>query len=253
MRPKVSILLPHFQTPNLTLLCLRLLRHRTKGVDHEIIVIDNGSEDGSGRLLDQVPGVRVLRRELEPAERPALAHGRALNVGLRNARADLIAVMHTDTMVLRDDWLGFLVECLDSNGSSFDAVGSWKMETPTPWRRWLKSIESRARHWLREPPPVKRYLRSHCAMYRREAIECRPLMFEPSPDCSAGEELHREMETLGKRPLFLPPELLGRYIRHLNHATMALNEGLGRNDRYMPRTRARAVRRIEAFLANEAM
>jgi GT2 family glycosyltransferase len=65
----------------------------------EIIVVDNGSSDGSAAYLrDHHPGVRVL----ELATNTGFAH--AANVGLDAARGELVALINTD-VVLAPDWL----------------------------------------------------------------------------------------------------------------------------------------------------
>lgn len=242
--PEVSILVPHFQTPDLTRLCLHLLRQST-GPECETLVIDNGSRDESREILSRLPGIRLLRRDVGVNEWPARSHGLALNFGVRHARADLVIVMHTDTMVLRPDWVAFLRDRLEQGGPHCGAVGSWKMEHRAGWQRLGKWLE---RWWRgKVQPPAGHYIRSHCALFRRRAIECRPAMFEPTLGHGAGEELHEAMQAVGQRCKFVPPSLLERYVRHLNHATMALNRQLGQEDRYMPRTRRRALRRIERF------
>lgn len=247
MTPKVSILVPHYQTPTLTRLCLRLLRMKTRRRDYEIIVIDNGSRDDSGDSLRKIGWVKLLRREVMPGERPARSHGLALNMGVNHASADRIVIMHTDTMVLREDWLDYLLDTMHSHGPSCGIVGSWKMESPRPWQRFGKWLEETCRGWKAPRPRPARYARSHCALYRRAAIACRPEMFDPSEGRAAGEELHAAAEAGGFHGCLLPPEELCRYVRHLNHATMALNTHFGETDRYMPRTRARAMRRIHEF------
>lgn len=247
MRPKVSILLPHFQTPKLTLLCLRLLRLKTRGQDYETIVIDNGSTDGSGEALRRIRWIRMLRREAPAGERPARSHGLALNLGVAHAEAPYVLTMHTDTMVLRPDWLDYLVSTLESHGPNCATVGSWKMESQGKLQRMGKWLEEACRQLRGRFQPQKRYIRSHCALYRKEAVLCRPGMFDPTDSRSAGEELHDAIEQAGLECHFLPPHVLCNYVRHLNHATMALNREFGKTDPYMPRTRARAIRRIEGF------
>lgn len=248
MRPLVSILVPHFQTRDLSRLCLRLLAERTPRRDVETIVIDNGSRDGSGVDLGQFPGVRVIRREIPPAERPALSHGLALNLGVDHANAPFILTMHTDTMVLRSDWLDFLLASMNGEGPTIGAVGSWKLEQGGALSQAFRSIRRGADALFRRPEP-KRYLRSHCALFRREAIETRPDRFAPSAEAfSAGEELCQGLAAAGFVAKFLPPGQLAEYIAHLNHATMALNPHFGEGNPNMSRTRARALRRIRRFL-----
>jgi glycosyltransferase involved in cell wall biosynthesis len=247
MLPEVSILLPHFQTPELTMLCLRLLRRRTRNRNYEVIVIDNGSSDGSGAALGRLEWIRLIRRERTPDERPTCSHGLALNLGVAHARSPLVLIMHTDTMVLRDDWLDFLVSEMESAGPRCGIVGSWKIEARPAWRRIAKTLEDAWRRWRGKPNEQQRYIRSHCALYRQAAIRLRREMFQPSAGRSAGEELFEAISRARMSCRFLAPEVLCRYVCHLNHATMALNPEFGRNDPYMPRTRARAVKRIRRF------
>jgi cellulose synthase/poly-beta-1,6-N-acetylglucosamine synthase-like glycosyltransferase len=249
MLPSVSILVPHFQTPELTLLCLRLLRAKTRHYNYETIVVDNGSTDGSGSVLQQVRWITLLRRETTADERPARSHGLALNLGFQHAHAPLILTIHTDTMVLRNDWLDYLVNRIDHGGPRCGVVGAWKLEHSGPCRRSIKWLEEAWRAFRGRLSPSPPYIRSYCALYRREAIRARPQMLDPSDEHSAGEELHREIDRAGWLCDFVPPAELGRYVCHLNHATMALNRHFGRHDPYMPRTRARAIRRIERFFA----
>lgn len=247
--PKIAILIPHFQTPKLTTLCLRLLRRHTRIEDCEILAIDNGSRDNSSAMLEVIPWIRLIRRQPAANERPARSHGLALNLGVESSHAPFVLVMHTDTMILRDDWLDFLFDEMSAGGPQCSSVGSWKMESESWLRRIGKHLEATARKLRGKHRVERRYPRSHCALYRREALRSCPQMFDPGPQGAAGEFLEQTMQDSGWRSRLLAPEILGRYVCHLNHATMALNEEFGKTDRYMPRTRARSVRRIEKFFS----
>lgn len=247
MVPKVSILVPHFQTPQLTLLCLRLLRLKTRGCDYETIVIDNGSSDGSGDLLKRIRWIKLLRREIGPDEWPSQSHGLALNLGVEHSQAPYIVTIHTDTMVRRSDWLLHMIKTIESAGPDCGITGSWKLETPSRLQQFGKWFEDIVRQMKGRQTGVKRYARTYCAMYRRDVLDKRPEMFLPSDGRSAGEELFFAAMRAGVQCRFLPAHELNRYVAHLNHATMALNQEFGAQDRYMPRTRARAIRRIREF------
>ncbi len=77
-----------------TRLCLASLgRQVDLGADHlEVIVVDNGSEDGTHLLAAEFPEVRILRQ----AQNLGFAGG--VNVGLRAATGELLTILNNDTM-----------------------------------------------------------------------------------------------------------------------------------------------------------
>ena len=93
MPPRLSIVIPTHQTRELTLRCVDALRACAPG-SSEIIVIDDGSTDGTAEALHQRhPGVKLI----------ALAPGRgftaAANLGMREARGELLFLLNSDTEV----------------------------------------------------------------------------------------------------------------------------------------------------------
>ncbi len=67
------------------------------GAEAEIIVVDDGSEDGTAeRLPDAFPGVRVKRRSVNGG------FARACNSGFAEARFPLVALLNNDVRVHRD-------------------------------------------------------------------------------------------------------------------------------------------------------
>ncbi|MFF1359839.1 glycosyltransferase [Streptomyces sp. NPDC058297] len=87
----VSVLVPAFNEAK----CIENTVRSLMSSEHpiEIIVIDDGSTDGTARIVEdlRLPGVRVVRQH--NAGKPA-----ALNRGLANARFDLIVMMDGDTV-----------------------------------------------------------------------------------------------------------------------------------------------------------
>lgn len=61
--------------------------------DHEVIVVDNDSADGSAEAAERIPGVRVIRMGRN-AGFPA-----ANNAGIRESRGDLLLLLNSDTLV----------------------------------------------------------------------------------------------------------------------------------------------------------
>ncbi len=69
------------------------------------------------------------------------------------------------------------------------------------------------------------YLRSHCAMYRMDLIRQFNLCFADG-DMVAGKDMHKKLVDAGYKMMFLPSELLIKYLDHINHATTVLNPEL---------------------------
>lgn len=73
--------------------CLLSLKKGPPSVEHEIIVVDNGSEDGSVAAAERITGVRVIRMGRNAG------YAAANNAGIRQSRGDLLLLLNSDTLV----------------------------------------------------------------------------------------------------------------------------------------------------------
>ena len=74
--------------------CLRSLHAPAPRVDHEIIVVDNGSSDGSADAVRQMwPGVRLVEAGNN------LGYAGANNLAVRDTTSELILLLNSDTVV----------------------------------------------------------------------------------------------------------------------------------------------------------
>jgi GT2 family glycosyltransferase len=226
--PQVSILIPHFRTLDLTKLCLRSLRKQTDPAKIQVIVIDNGSKDASTEYLRGLSWVTLIEREPIPGESVAIAHSRALDLGLTKAVAPFVLSIHTDTIMTSPGWLEYLLSEIEQN-PKIAGVGSWKLEFKPLHRRLAKKFDP-IWDWLRKPFRKSRprktddhymYLRSHCALYRTDLLRRFNLGFGENE--VAGKVLHRKLEERGFVLKFLDIHGLAKFLRHINHATMILN------------------------------
>lgn len=103
--PRVSIIIPHLNTPELLVRCLQSLSTQT--LDHgrfEIIVVDNGSRLPLDHVAAAWPEVTFLR---EPTPGP----GPARNLGVRHAKAGVLAFIDADCRADRG-WLQVAVDAV---------------------------------------------------------------------------------------------------------------------------------------------
>lgn len=101
----LSTVIVNWNTADLLKRCLDALNRAAGSFTHEMIVIDNGSIDGSPEMVQsKYPGVRLLRSEQN------LGFARANNLGLRIARGHFVLLLNSDTEVQTgalDHMIGF--------------------------------------------------------------------------------------------------------------------------------------------------
>lgn len=254
MQPKVTILIPNYKTPELTRLCLRLLRKYTDPNLARVIVIDNDSQDASLDYLRNLSWVSLIERKTVAGQPATMAHSQALDLALECVTTPYVLSIHTDTLVKHPKWLEFLIEQIEK-APDIAGVGSWKLELKPRWRRALKSLErqwqlfyykliGKADHGVQGIGKNYYYLRSHCAMYRTDLLREMRLGFSDG-DMVAGKAMHQRLIDAGHRMVFLPSDMLGKYVEHINHATTVLNPELSSREKSV----VKGMRRIQRCLA----
>lgn len=239
--PEVSIILPNYRTPELTKICLRLLRLHTDLRRIRVIAVDNASGDASTEYLRQVEWIRLIERKVPDGESGPVMHAKALDLAFAEVTTPYVMIMHTDTLVLDDDWLDALLDEFHGD-ETVAGVGSWKLEHLSAFKRFAKSLEARLQKLFGRGKVEERYLRSHCAIYRTELLRRYTAGFHDGE--SAGKALHRKLIAAGYRMIFLDSRELGRHLCHLNHATMILNPRKGDRKTARETTRRKLSTRI---------
>lgn len=250
--PLVSIIVPHYQTESLARLCLRSIRRYTHPIPYEVIVVDNASGDGASlEYLRQVEWIRLIDRQRGVSRTPSLAHKEAVDIGIAASQAPYVLSFHTDTIPICDGWLDWLLEQMSAD-EHIAAVGTYKLELPSPIKQALKALEAYfglSRRQTEGTPQNRPYIRSHCALYRREVLSRLGLRYVDVEHDTAGRTIHFALQRHGYEPRLLPvPEMLKRVV-HLNHGTMVMIPQLGAR----PSTIRRGWRAIDRFLADPAV
>jgi O-antigen biosynthesis protein len=105
-RFETSVIIPSWNGKEMLKSCIPALVQaiRTCPGRHEIIVVDNGSTDGSANYLaENFSEVRII----ETAER--LGFGTAANLGINSSNKDIVVLLNND-MVVDENFLGSLLE-----------------------------------------------------------------------------------------------------------------------------------------------
>ena len=93
-RPILSAVIVNWNGADLLRRCVESLRHHAKGLHSEIIVVDNGSNDGSLAACEGLDNVAVIRNGRN------LGFGAACNIGARAARGSTLLFLNPDCEVL---------------------------------------------------------------------------------------------------------------------------------------------------------
>jgi glucosyl-dolichyl phosphate glucuronosyltransferase len=102
-------------------------------IDHEVIVVDNNSSDGTAEAVKTFAGSPPPRYVFEPVQ----GLSRARNRGISESRGEIVAFLDDDVIV-EADWLNAIRRCFDETGA--DAVGGKStllFRSPVP--PWLGS------------------------------------------------------------------------------------------------------------------
>lgn len=104
--PAISILMAVFNRLDLTRLCLPTLERSLAGIDHEVIIVDDGSTDGTRDFLRTLPPpYRVLFNN--DKGNFAINNNRAATL----ARGETLCLLNNDTE-LPEDWLQPMLDVL---------------------------------------------------------------------------------------------------------------------------------------------
>lgn len=238
----VTIVIPHYQTPELIKLCLRSIRKHTPQ-PYEVIVIDNGSKDESLEYLRSLKWITLIQRNGESMKIGSWAHGSALDIGLKNTRTEFFLALHSDVVIKDGAWCNKLTAPFQKN-PRLACVGSGKLEEVSDGYRLLKKmgdVKGLLRFLRRkfsngngmDNQSQPEYIRTICALYRTEILKKEHLSFLPieGKGLTSGQALYYELVQRGYLTLYYSPGELRKVIDHLNHGTMILNPSLGARKR----------------------
>lgn len=149
----VSVILVNYNTKDLTLSCIESIIEMTKGIEYEIILVDNASTDGSKALFSSDERIVYLYQEEN------LGFGKANNLGMSIAKGKYFFLLNSDTILINNA-IKELADVLDDDtsigavcGNLYDNEGqptySYNLDYPSIIRdSYLLSL---IRNWLFNP------------------------------------------------------------------------------------------------------
>jgi GT2 family glycosyltransferase len=107
---KVSIIVTNWNGKELIEGCLRSIIENTDYPDYEIIVVDNGSTDGSVEMLERdFPQVRLIKNKQN------MGFGYANNQAFKIAKGEYVFLLNNDSRIVEKNWLRELLEIAESD------------------------------------------------------------------------------------------------------------------------------------------
>lgn len=103
----LSIIIVSFNTKDLLVSCIASVKKYTKGINYEIIVVDNGSSDDSVKASRDL-GVKVIENKKN------LGFAAGNNIGVRASKGEYVLFLNTDTKV-KDNVAGEMVDYMRQN------------------------------------------------------------------------------------------------------------------------------------------
>lgn len=104
----VSIIIPSYMNEKYLKLCIEHVKNFTKGVDYELIIIDNSSDSETKQYLRNIenePWVKIIYNNKNEG------YVKACNLGIKFSRGNVIVLLNNDVFVT-PNWLSNLLKCL---------------------------------------------------------------------------------------------------------------------------------------------
>lgn len=93
----ISIIFVNYKTKDLTMNAIHSVIDKTEGVDFEIFVVDNNSQDGSIEAIEkEFPNINIIKSPVNAG------FGAANNIAIKQAKGKYILCLNTDTLLINN-------------------------------------------------------------------------------------------------------------------------------------------------------
>ena len=154
---KLSVVIVSYNVRNYLEQCLQSVQRALEGIEGEVFVVDNHSDDDSVvTMREKYPWVRLIENQEN------LGFSKANNQAIRQSQADYVLLLNPDTVVVEDTLRGvltFMDEHPKAGGAGVMMCyedGSRAPESrralPTPWVAALKMLGFTKRYYMSHLP-----------------------------------------------------------------------------------------------------
>ena len=154
---KLSVVIVSYNVRDYLENCLQSVSRALEGIEGEVFVVDNHSDDDSVEAVrSQYPWVRLIENQEN------MGFSRANNIAIREARGEYVLLLNPDTIVEEStlrEVLRFMEEHPKAGGAGVmmhNADGSLAPESrralPTPWVSCLKMLGFTKRYYMSHLP-----------------------------------------------------------------------------------------------------
>lgn len=166
-----SIVLLAFNEIEYTKLCIESIFRHTS-VPFELVLVDNGSTDGTGEYFDTISGAKVIKNKEN------LGFAKGCNQGVESSSGDYVLLLNNDTIVT-ENWLDNLIYCMEGN-PEIGLVGpvsnfvAGEQQIEVPYGSSIEEMQVFARQFNRRD--TSKYVETNhligfCLLIRRSVIE----------------------------------------------------------------------------------
>jgi GT2 family glycosyltransferase len=203
-----SIIIPTFNGASRISHCLDALVTQTTGRDVEILVVDDGSTDETGKVVDCYPSVRLIR---QANAGPAAARNR----GAREARGEVL-LFTDDDCVPMPNWLEAMLEAFKDR-SVVGAKGIYRTRQTSLTARFVQ-LEYEDKYRLMRDLPSIDFIDTYSAGFIRDRFQEMGGYDTSFPvACAEDIELSYRMSARGWKMKFVP----GAIVYHTHPNTLS--------------------------------
>ncbi len=207
---RASVIIPAYNAERTIGQCLEALTSQTIArSDYQILVVDDGSTDGTAGIVDKHSGIRLIR---QGNAGPAAAR----NNGVSQAEAPVIVFTDSDC-VPQPDWLEKMIGPLEADPNVTAVKGAYRTKQHQIAARFVQLEYEDKYDLLRKRENID-FVDTYSAAFRRDVfLQFKGYDTSFKVACAEDVELSYRMHNAGHRMIFAPQAL----VYHLHPATLA--------------------------------